>query len=142
MKLKLSVMKADTRRAIAALELDAEQKIELILEQIGIETIAYLRSLTNEIRPPASGRSNTRRAHPGHWADVTGQLALGYSYEVERRGGEVVLILRNTAEHAVYLEAKEGFFVLSGVTEPNGPIEQALQRVVPIVAPGWVVRLS
>jgi hypothetical protein len=127
--------------SVAALEEDALRKLELILEAVGASTIAYLRSLTSEMRPPARGKDEYRRAHPGHWADVTGQLANSYSYEVERRGDdEVVLILRNDAEHAIYLEAREGFFVLSGVADPGGPVEQAIRRVVPIVAPGWEVR--
>lgn len=145
MKLRLSVESRGVRESIAALQLDERQKLALVLQRVGIETIAYLRSLTTEMRPPArrfpgAPLGGMRRAHPGHWADVSSQLALAYSWEVEERGDEVVLALRNSAEHAVFVEARDGFFVLSGVADAGGPVEQALRKVIPEIAPGWVVR--
>jgi hypothetical protein len=141
--LRLSIQHGDYVRRIAAVQMDTVEKITLVLEQVGIETIAYLRSLTNEIRPPVKEGDAERRAHPGHWADRSGQLAGAYSWEIERRGRtEMALIFRNTAEHAMWLEVKEGFFVLHGVTEPGGPVQQALKKVIPQIAPGWTVRLA
>lgn len=134
--------KPDVQKAIRALRVDARRKIVLVLQQVGLETMAYLRSLTTEMRPPAAGKDNSRRAHPGHWADVTGQLAGSYSWEVEEHGDEVVLVLRNDAAHAIWVEMREGFFVLSGVADPGGPVQQALERIIPRVAPGWQVRFG
>lgn len=159
--LQLSVAKPDWTKQIAELELDMATKAELILESIRVEVIAYLRSLTDELRPPLRRSARTgrlyqpsvrrgkdgslrqslgteppRRAHPGHWADVTSQLALSYEGEVQRIPGGARLILRNGAEYAAALEARDGFFVLSGVAEAGGPIDQALAVVVPRVAPG------
>jgi hypothetical protein len=125
---------------LAALEMDANEKIRNLLELVGAEVIAYLRSLTGETRPPARSGGVDRKAHPGGWADVTGMLANSYGFDVSRAGDGWVLRLFNTAEYAAELEARDGYFVLSGVTDPGGPIEQSLRRVVPQVAPGWVVR--
>lgn len=140
--LKFVAAEPDVVSAIEALQADATDKIEVILQLVGAQTIAYLRSLTEEIRPPAFRGGPMRRAHPGHWADVTGELAREYSWEVERPGDDVVLVLRNDSGHAVWVEIREGFFVLSGVAEPGGPVEAALKAVIPRVAPGWVVRLG
>jgi hypothetical protein len=142
------------------------QTLEDVAEAVGALTIAYLRSLTNEMRPPigaqrrmgllglgrgqqgpreaieymSRGKGGPRPAHPGHWADVTGQLALSYSYEVRRTFGGIELVLKNNAEYAMALEAHDGYFVLTGVTEPGGPAEQALRRAVAEIAPGWEFR--
>lgn len=122
---------------VDALELEITAKFAAIAEMIGVETIAYLRSLTSEMRPPIKAGGKWRKAHPGHWADRRSTLALSYAYEVVEQAGLVTLILRNTAEYAIYLELHDGFFVLSGVTDDNGPAEQALRRAAKRVAPEW-----
>ena len=66
-------------RGIEALEMPVVEKLGNIADAIGAETVAYLRSLTNEMRPPARKGEAPRQAHPGHWADVTGQLAASYA---------------------------------------------------------------
>lgn len=138
--LSLQAEKPEILSSLRKLQISDLEKAERILEMVGIETVAYLRSLTNEIRPPAKPGGNTRRAHPGHWADVTGQLALSYAWEVVRVSDvEVRLVLSNSAEHAIWLELREGFFVLTGVTESDGPVEQALRRIIPQIAPGWTL---
>jgi hypothetical protein len=124
--------------ALKALEMTQQEKARLLLQQVGVETIAYLRSLTSEMRPPARAGGRTRPAHPGHWADVTGQLANSYEWEVEEIDGGAALILRNHAEYAAYLEAKHGYFVLSGVADPGGPVELAIRRAAD--AMGWEVQ--
>lgn len=145
-KLRLSIEQRGVRESIAALQLDATTKVRLVAQQVGIETIAYLRSLTSEIRPPArrapgAPLGGPRRAHPGHWADRSSNLALAYAFEVEERGDEIVLVLRNHMEYAAMLDVKDGFFVLRGVADPGGPVERALRKAIPEIAPGWVVRL-
>lgn len=140
--LSLQAEKPDFGPALAALKVSTKEKSRLLLQAIGIEVIAYLRSLTAELRSPASGRSNMRQAHPGHWADITGQLAGSYSWQVVDMGLGVALVLRNTAEYAIWLELREGFFVLRGVTEPGGPVQQAIDKVLPQIAPGWSWRLG
>lgn len=113
----------------------------LYLAQIvGEETKTYLRSLTAEMRPPARKGEGSRRAHPGHWADVRGTLANSYGFDTykSRKGTGATLFLYNTAEYAVYLDVKEGFFVLRGVDEQGGPVEEIVRRVAPQF--GWKVR--
>jgi hypothetical protein len=144
--LHLSAVTPEVLEPLLKLQMDEKQKLILILQMVGMQTIAYLRSLTSEMRPPGrkpSGiKTGVRRAHPGHWADLSGQLANAYSWEVIDRGNEVVLVLRNSAEYAMWLELRDGFFVLSGVTEPGGPVMKALEVIVPQVAPGWSVRIA
>jgi hypothetical protein len=106
-----------------------------ILEEVGKQVVAYLQSETAELRPPAETGGAWRHAHPGHWADDTGELARGYTYQVVLSGFEYQLIFRNNTPYAVYVEMHEGFFVLTGIQEPGGPIDQAFDRVVPIIAP-------
>lgn len=122
-----------------------------IAELVKLRTIEYLKSLTDEMRPsvrrPRAARTRRavrwtgpRRAHPGHWADITSQLVNSYGGVVQIQGrGTVILILWNTAEYALYLDRKKGFFVLRGVTDPGGPVEDALEAAVRIIAPDWSV---
>lgn len=137
--LTLSVRKPDWQKAIQGLAVETEQKIRLVMEAVAVETIAYLKSHTAERRPPARRGGPLRPAHPGHWADVTGQLVNSYAWEVNPIDGGTRLVLRNDAEYAVYLEARDGFFVLSGVTDPGGPVEEALVEVCAKIAPEFRV---
>ncbi len=125
---------------IANVALDALTKLELTLEQVGQETVDYLRSLvagTVEGWPDPDGPG--RQPHPGGWADRTTVLAASYGYEVERGDGSVTLRLYNTAEYAFWVEVMDGYFVLSGVTDPGGPVEQAFRAVAARLAPDMVV---
>jgi hypothetical protein len=113
----------EVTEAVAELEATLATKIETLLHLIGARTIAALQAYTSEMRPPIHVGDPGRRAHLGHWADVTTRLVQGYRYEVE---GSDTLVLRNDVEYAAYLEQREGFWVLSGVTDPGGPVEQAI----------------
>jgi phage gpG-like protein len=129
--------------ALQTIEQDASRKIELVLRQTGILTIQYLRSLTNETRPPWRKGEGPRRAHPGHWADITGRLANGYAWDVgPSDDGGWALLLSNDTEYAAALEARDGFFVLKGVAEPGGPVERMLRQAASVTAPEWEVRLG
>lgn len=150
---------AQWQREWRELHMDSRVKAALLLETAGVEAVSYLRSLTSDTQPPARGGGNPRRAHPGGWADVTGQLAASYFYEVrvggrriswsvpqaegaepgqqqgvEQQGGipptlppgKLELVLANSAEYARALEAKDGYYVLTGVTEEAAPLRRAL----------------
>lgn len=120
------------------LGLDAFKKAEWLLDQVGRDTISYLRSTTEEMRPPARAGEGERRAHPGHWADVTNNLRNAYGHRVIRQGERaLLLILDNTMEYAATLEARDGFFVLSGVMERDGPVERAIRAAAERI--GWTV---
>jgi hypothetical protein len=175
--LTLSCSRPDFAQVFARIRGDTQAKLERVLTQVGVETVTYLRSLTEEMRPPVGARQRTRadgtesstlgrrqrrgrlrkdgtrgrrtgaretgrQAHPGHWADVTGQLALAYAWTVTRVGSGVVLVLSNSAEYAAALEARDGYFVLSGVADPGGPVDLALRAAIARVAPDWRVEAA
>lgn len=130
----------DFTEALVALAATQERKIEFILRTVGSEVVTYLRTLTNEMRPPwPTPNGPGRAAHPGHWADRSGNLANAYGFEVTKTLDGFVLALYNTMDYAVYLEARVGFFVLRGITERDGPVERAIREAVASVAPGWTI---
>jgi hypothetical protein len=45
-------------------------------------------------------------------------------------------------EYAIYLEAHDGYFVLSGIMDPGGPVEKEIRRLVGMVAPEWTVEIG
>ena len=138
--LTLQVNAPDMAAAIRALAVSEQEKMVMVLESVGIDTIAWLRSLTEEMRPPVRSTEGERQAHPGHWADRTGQLALAYDHKVERRGTTgAVLILSNSSEYAGALEAHDGYFVLKGVLDFGGPAAIALRMAAAKIAPSWRV---
>lgn len=139
------------------IESRSEEKVRVLLEMVGTEVISHLRSLTSEMRPPAripgtarttkrgkkkpARKTGPRRAHPGHWADITGALANAYTHEVvQDPAGGYALVLRNGMEYAAALDARDGYFVLRGVTDRGGPVHIALERALKIAAPGWTVQ--
>jgi hypothetical protein len=128
---------------IAAVEVDALDRLDLAFQQLGQEVVDFLRShvegLTN---PPYKAGEGPREVHPGEWSDRSGILAASYSYEVRRDERGVTLIFRNTAEYAFWVEAMEGYFVLSGITEPGGPVEEAFRRIAAALFPDWTVTLG
>lgn len=115
-----STSSPDWRKAVAELGASTEMKAQLILESVGAEVVAYLKSRTEQER---------------HWIVRFGELEQSYGYEVKPFRGGAMLILRAEAEHAIYLEARDGFFVLHGVTDGGGPVEQAIRDVISVIAP-------
>lgn len=157
----------DFLKQMKQLQVEKTKRLALLGERIGYEVIAYLRSHTSETRPPSRPGYPERRAHPGGWADITSTLALSYRFEVRVGGrrvawskkqaagsslgalavdrapepdepaSEVEIVFINGAEYAAALEAKEGYWVLSGIEQPGGPIEKAIRKAVAVVAPDW-----
>lgn len=126
--------------ALREIEGAMRPKMVQVSRFVGIRTIEYLRSFTDKMAPPVRRGDPPRRRHPGYWADRSGQLAAGYAWDVEVLANGVALILSNSAGHAAVLERREGYFVLSGVADPGGPVEAALRRAVAELAPDWEVR--
>ena len=126
--LRLSIVEEDWLDQFEALQMDVRRKANLALQTIGIETVAYLRSLTTKLQPPAKKGEGPRPAHPGGWADISTTLVNSYGYEVYGTS----LLLYNTAEYAVWLEDRHGYYVISGVIGAGGagPIIDALRLVV------------
>ena len=123
--------------SIKAIEVDTEAKILLMLDEIGRTTVEYLRSITGEQAPPIYPGGSFRYAHPGHWADRSGLLAASYRYEVNRAAFRLAIINDDPGGYGVYLERRVGFWVLTGVTDPGGPVEQALLQAMAVIAPDW-----
>lgn len=123
------------------------------MSAIGAELENWLRSLTSEMRPPPGARMVTyaggttklyvppryrgegeREAHPGHWADVTGQLALSYDSKAWQSGAAVwVLEISNNAEYAEALENLEGYWVLDGVLSTGQAEALMAQYLTPLL---------
>jgi hypothetical protein len=38
------------------------------------------------------------------------------------------------------VEARDGYFVVSGVTAAGGPVDRALREAIAEIAPGWEMR--
>jgi len=50
-----------------------------------------------------------------------------------------VLTLSNSMGYAGTLEKRDGYYVLKGVTDPGGPLEQELRAAIARIAPSWRV---
>lgn len=112
-------------------ELDALDAAQMLLEMAAVECVAYLRSFTSKMQPPVRRSELPRPAHPGGWADVTGDLARGYGYTVDKDAlaDSVSVTLWNREDYAAALEAKDGYYVLTGITDPGGPMDKAVRRM-------------
>lgn len=62
-----------------------DTNIKRALEAAATEYINFLRSTTHEMRPPARTGEGLRAAHPGGWADITGNLNRAYWFMVDGR---------------------------------------------------------
>jgi len=111
---------------------DADLQSIAALDEIGRRVVAKLQSHTQERRPPARRGGANRYAHPGHWADVTGALASQFGYKVDRARGKNTLTIYNTDRegYGAILEQREGFFVLRGIDQPGGLVDQIMRQVV------------
>lgn len=161
--LQLQVEDEEFLRELAALEMDVARKLAITMDQVGWEVISYLRSLTGETRPPARPGEPSRAAHPGHWADITSNLANAYRFEL-RAGDTLIrwstegkaptlegsipavvafpleLTFFNGMEYAAALEARDGYWVLREITEEGGPVVRALRTVLARIAPEVEIR--
>lgn len=61
------------------------ENVQRALEAAAIDYINFLRSHTKNMRPPARKDGAARFAHPGGWADVTGNLTKAYWFMVNGR---------------------------------------------------------
>lgn len=148
---------ADVRDFIKSIEAETSEVVQMILQAVGQDVVQFLRSYTNLRRPPRYERKfmldkdsvrrpvtgdQSRPAHPGGWADVTNELAKGYRYKVELVGSDWRLWITNITGHAVYVEAMDGYFVVSGALADGGPVDRALRLAIKRLAPDWQVHLA
>jgi len=121
------------------IEADISVKLRKVADFVGIRTIELLRSYINETRPPVRPGEPARKARYGHWADNSGNLARAYDYNVEQTPNSITIVFSNSMDYAAALDVKEGFFVLRGVADRGGPVEQMLRRAVQELAPDWTL---
>jgi len=137
----------DLRQFIKNIEQSTDQTVQDILEFVRVDMLRYLKDYTDVMRPPdfrvsyyGGDPKAPRPAHPGGWANISKELMKGYKAEVTRNAvGNHVLTIRNDSPAAVFVEAKEGFFVVTGIMEPGGPVDWSLRRAIKRLAPGWKV---
>ena len=73
-----------TLRQVAKRRPLSPKNVQRALDASGFELVGFYRSLTPKIRPPVKAGEGFRRAHPGNWADITGNLANAYQHRVNR----------------------------------------------------------
>lgn len=70
------------QRLVASQQMMTDENVEHVLDATGFEEVNFLRSYTSTMRPPVKPGEGDRRAHPGGWSDVTGNLAGAYTHQV------------------------------------------------------------
>ena len=133
-----SKVTSNSREHFEKLYGEVVKRAEKIGEYVGRKTVDYLRSYTDEMRPPAylpfrkrkKGKiikTGPRQAHPGHWADVTNNLKNAHGHEVIVNGHVVEVKVYNNMEYAAELDKREGYSVV-GVAFDDGTVEQLAQE--------------
>lgn len=133
MKTTVTVDTQDLRQSFEKRKREREKQMLAVLERVGIRVVELLTSFTGE------KNKRGRRTHPGGWADRTFKLATSFGYEVKRTGSGWILTILNDAPHAHLIEAINGMYVVRGVADPGGPVQQALIQAVGEIAPEWRV---
>lgn len=150
-----SVESPDLRDLIANLEANTTDTVHAVLEFVRKDVLYFLKSYTDVQRPPRyqrkfvlkeglyrvkvpnSDRTGWRPAHPGGWADISGDLKKRYYTDLQLVNGAWRLAVGNRSEHAAYVEAMDGFFVVSGVLEPGGPVARSIRRALTALGVSW-----
>lgn len=60
-----------------------DRTVRQALDAAGLQEVDWLRSKTDQMRPPAKAGGPMRPAHPGGWADVKGLLANSLEHAVD-----------------------------------------------------------
>lgn len=137
------------------IELTMDDWIHEILQLVAVDVKTYLVSYTSKVNPPRYKRRYTlvndvrtkvtkkmginagRPAHPGGWSDVEGDLRDKYYARVEKAPtGGWRLVVGNRSDHAVYVEAMDGLFVVTGIFDVKGPVYKAINKYLKLYAPG------
>jgi hypothetical protein len=148
----------DLQDLIRNVSTTATDQIYAVLRFARSDLLAFLRSYTNVYRPPRyqhkfrldaaqrrvavepGDRSEFRPAHPGGWADVSYDLMRQYYTQLTWEDGGWKLVVGNRSEHAIYVEAMDGFFVVHGILQKNGPVARSIRRAIKALGfKNWVV---
>lgn len=138
-------------------EIDHVWKVALL---VGDRVVNWLKSTDPKYgeQPPARNVQDTERgsienpevvtegprvAHPGGWADITGNLANSYDYRLIQFPWGFQLVFLNDADYAAYLDARVGYFVLEGVADSkDGKALVELERALNALLPDWDVNVT
>lgn len=152
-----SVESPDLQGMIKDLEVSATDTTKAVLEFVRKDVYHFLRSYTNVVKPPRyqrkwtldanqrrikvprSDRTGWRPVHPGHWADVSYDLKKKYFTDLRFEDGGWRLYVGNRSDHAVYVEAMDGYFVVHGVLDPNGPVARSIRKALRVLGVDWKV---
>ena len=77
----ISIVTENLRETAVALPLTGKN-VARSLEKSGFDIVAHERSLIAKLRPPVRAGEGMRQAHPGGWADITGNLSSSYRFRV------------------------------------------------------------
>ena len=119
--LSLSVNNDEFRAKLKRTLSDRLERGKRVVKLTATEVVNHATSLTGETRPPAKSGEGQRKAHPGGWADITGNLAISIqvgditvtrtkvkaSFGVEAEASAVM-------EYAEVLDQRDGIDVLGG----------------------------
>jgi hypothetical protein len=95
-----------------------DQCIRFSMEFANRASIEWALELTGGIKPGVRAGDGPRTAHRGEWADITSNLANGYTSDVQRlSSSEWLAWVGNWMEYAEHLENRQGFWVISGIYE-------------------------
>lgn len=152
----------DYREFVNNIEMSMGERVQTILRLIGVEVRVYLQSYTSKRNPPRYRKKYTygdsgerlkklykyeqralqpdRPAHPGAWSDVSKELMEGYYVQVKKNDVDWELVIGNRSSHAVYVEAKDGYFVVTGIMDPGGPVDRAIRRAFKLMGATWKIQ--
>jgi len=119
--LSLSVNNDEFRAKLKRTLSDRLERGKRVVKLTATEVVNHATSLTGETRPPAKSGEGPRKAHPGGWADITGNLAISIqvgditvtrtkvkaSFGVKAEASAVM-------EYAEVLDQRDGIDVLGG----------------------------
>lgn len=142
------VEEPDLLDMIKNISTNSQDQVRAVLEFARTDLLVFLKSYTNVYRPPRyqrkfrlndqsrriavdpGDRQDWRPAHPGGWADVENTLRDNYYVQLNWVGNAWQLLAGNRAPEAVFVEAMDGYFVVSGVMEPRGPVGRSIAKAV------------
>lgn len=143
---KAQVDEPELQDLIREISNSTTDQIRAVLEFARTDVLVFLKSYTNVYRPPRYERKfrldaasrrvavvpgeGMRPAHPGGWADVEFDLRDNYYSQLNWVNGGWQLLVGNRSEHAIFVEAMDGYFVVSGIMEARGPVMRSIRNAI------------
>lgn len=151
-----SVESPDLRDMIKNIGGTTTDQVKAVLEFVRKDVLYFLKSYTDVLVPPvgyqrkftfdatlrrikvpSTDRTGWRPAHPGGWGDVTLDLKAKYYTDLQFVGNSWQLTIGNKSDHAAFVEARDGLFVVHGVLDKNGPVEKSIRKALIALGVPW-----